>query len=292
MTIASSNVSFSAIAAEKGIGNSNLSLKFLSGTEVKQQNVAGTGAGSIYALAKETWTYGRDNSRTSGTVTSAQGQGSAGLNTAPYSLSEWIGYDPVQTIIGSSGVSVIQHFTLNDDAGCFAPFNSGIQIFAKKSGSTITIYGEIANGQIINYGYPQRRHSDGSLSVLEANTVLGTITENTSGMLPTGCTMSHVIYSNTSSGTFFGSTAVVSTISGGTNSTTNLGSTEVGYKISQNGISEGYGNQSGTGQLSAGIRFNWTWPTAPDGQTYQNSRTEVAVVVSATVQHDSDFDAC
>ena len=103
MTIASTNVGFSTIAAEKGIGNSNLSLKSLSGKEVKVDTVTGQGYGSTYALAKEKWIYGADSSRNVAmVVTSAQGTGSAGLNTAPYSMSEWVGYNPGRSNIGSS----------------------------------------------------------------------------------------------------------------------------------------------------------------------------------------------
>lgn len=300
MTIGSSNVSVSGIIAEKNatgarsgsnLASTNVSFKELSGKEVKQQNVAGTGAGSTYALAKESWAYGRDTAKTSGTVVAAQGTGSAGLNTTSYSFSEWVGYNPMQSKIGSSSNPVVRHDTDFGDAGCFFVVRAEIQIWAQKSGSTISIYGQ--RGQYsAAAGQAVKQHSNGSGSNLTAATVLGTLTENTSGMLPTGCTMSYDTITNTGSGTCFGSGGSVATVSGGTNLTTNLGSTKVGYRVNCSAFCEGHGGASGLATICIGARFNWTWPTSPSGDSYEPSYTEVVVRASASLTHDDDFDAC
>lgn len=298
MTIASTNVSFSAIIAEKNaavrpggaLGSSNVSLKSLSGKEVKQQNVAGTGAGSTYALAKETWTYGRDASRTSGTVVAAQGTGSAGLNTTPFGLSEWIGYDPQQSRIGHWQYPVIQHSTTQTGAGCFAVALGEVHIWCTKSGSTISFFGSSGSASS-GYGAPKKQHSDGTITTLTLST-LGTLTTNTSNMLPTGCTMSYEPYVNSSSGSCLGTGGSVGTIPSGSTSTTNIGSGKIGYKVLVSGICEGFDGQTGNKQFIVGVRFNWTWPTSPSGETYEPSFTEIVVRASSTIQHADGFDAC
>ena len=96
MTIASTNIGFSTIAAEKGIGNSNLSLSTLAGGQMKlpfPTNSSSTS--SEYGTFDLTAYYGGDlDGRSGSTVTSAQGQGVNGLNAAPHSMSEWVGFDP------------------------------------------------------------------------------------------------------------------------------------------------------------------------------------------------------
>jgi hypothetical protein len=293
MTIASTNVSVSAIIAEKNatgarsgsaMSSTNVSFKELSGKEVKQQNVAGTGAGSTYALAKETWAYGRDTTKTSGTVVAAQGTGSAGLNSSTYSFSEWVGYDPMQSKIGNASTPVVQHPTDDTGANCIAVARAEIQIWCTKSGSTISIYGQRGSIGTTN-GHARKIDSSGTLTNLTAATVLGTITENTSGMLPTGCTMSYDTITNSGTGTCFGSGGSVSTVANGTNSTTNLGATKVGYKVGVASNCEGANNASGLSTMTIGARFNWTWPTSPSGDAYEPSYTEVVVTASGGVTH-------
>ena len=298
MTIASTNVSFSAIVTEKNqavrpggaMGSSNVSLKSISGKEVKQQNVAGTGAGSTYALAKETWTYGKDSARSSGTVVAAQGTGSAGLNTTPFALSEWIGYDPRQTRIGSSTYPVIQHVTDQTGAGCNAPVIGEVRIWCTKSGSTISFYGSSGSASSF-FGAPKKQHSDGTITTLTLST-LGTLTTNTSGMIPTGCTMSYEPYVNSSSGSCLGTGGSVGTVPGGSTSTTNLGSGKIGYKVLVSGICEGSDGDTGSKTFTVGVRFNWTWPTSPSGDTYEPSFTEIVVRAAGDIQHADGFDAC
>ena len=94
MTIASTNIGFSTIAAEKGIGNSNLSLATLAGGQMKLPLANDSSStSSEYGTFDQVWYYG-SSYRSGSTVTSAQGQGVNGLNAAPHSMSEWVGFDP------------------------------------------------------------------------------------------------------------------------------------------------------------------------------------------------------
>ena len=96
MTIASTNVGFSTIAAEKGIGNNNLSLNTLATGQMKLPVPSDSSStSSEYGTFDQTWYYGGHNSGRSGsTVAAAQGQGVNGLNATPHSMSEWVGFDP------------------------------------------------------------------------------------------------------------------------------------------------------------------------------------------------------
>ena len=135
MTIGSSNVSFSTIATEKGIAQSNMSLKDLSDKEVKISLGSGTSISSQYGLSRTTLYYGSTNgSRTNGVVTSAQGTGSAGLNTTPYSMSEWVGYNPIANATwGNSSNPVVEHRRdLGTISSCIIPISTGLEIYCQK----------------------------------------------------------------------------------------------------------------------------------------------------------------
>jgi len=291
MTIGSSNVSFGTIASEKSIATSNMSLKDLSDKEVKTNLANGTSQSSSFGLVRTTLHYGSTNAtRSAGTVTSAQGTGSAGLNTTPYSMSEWVGYDPVANATwGSSASPVVEHRRdLGTVSSCIVPIFTGLEIYCQKSGSNIYIYGKGQSG----FGISPSFNNNGSITATGATQALATITESTSGMLPTGCTMSYSTVTNSATGTVFGSGAYVQTISGGTNSTTNLGSTKVGYKFGVNTQAEGANNNSGSVTFRIEVRFNWTFPSGPSGTTYNNTFHGLTCEVGGSVTHGTGFDQC
>ena len=291
MTIGSSNVSFSSIASEKGITNSNLSLQSLSGKDVKTNLADGTSSSSSFGLVKHTMSFGGLNSsRSAGTVTSAQGTGSAGLNTASYSLSEWVGYDPVPNwIMGTTGTSAVIHGESNySSSSCIIPVNHGLRIWCTKSGSTISIYG----GTKLGTSTVRTYRNNTSTSSTNADTLLGTITTNTSGMIPTGCSMSYTTLQSANTGTFFGTGGSVSTVNGGSSSSINLGATKIGYRVDMVATSEGAGGGTGTSNFCVGVRFNWTFPTSPSGLSYNSSYTQIAVHLESNVTHTGSFFSC
>ena len=291
MTIGSSNVSFSTIATEKGIAQSNMSLKDLSDKEVKTNLADGTSQSSDKALVRTTLHYGSTNAtRSAGIVTSAQGTGSAGLNTTPYSMSEWVGYDPVANHTwGNSSNPVVEHRRDNlNQTACIIPIFTGLEIWCQKSGSNIYIYGKSQTGISIQPSF----NNNGSITTTGATQTLATITESTSGMLPTGCTMSYSTITNSATGTVFGSGAYVQTISGGTNSTTNLGATKVGYKFGVNTQSEGSNNNGGSVTFAIEVRFNWTFPSGPSGTTYNDTFHGLTCEVGGSATHTGEFDQC
>ena len=287
MTIGSSNVTWSGMATEIGAtANSNVSMKDISGRIVKNNKAAGTGFGSTYALAKEKWLYGADSTKLSSTVTSAQGTGKAGLNTAPYSASEWVGFNHVNPCIGSTSIGVIRCMTEDNNAGCIAQQFASLNIYCKKSGDTISIYANAGS-----HGGVAKVASDGSTwSNVTAETEIAQITELTSGHLPTGCTMGLGANGNNAavSGTGFTTGAVTVATSGGAVTTTNLGGTKIGYKVQIGGFFEGGSNATGTIVWSPSIRFNWTWPTSPSGDSYNyGTYTDVVLYLRAHVQHSN-----
>ena len=291
MTIGSSNISFSTIASEKSIATSNMSLKDLSDKEVKTNLANGTSQSSDKALVRTTLHYGSTNAtRGGGTVTSAQGTGSAGLNTTPYSMSEWAGYDPVANHTwGNSSNPVVEHRRdLGTSNSCTIPIFTGLEIWCQKSGSNIYIYGGGQSGLGIQPSF----NNNGSITTTGANQVLATITTSTTGMLPTGCTMSYSTVTNSATGTVFGSGAYVQTISGGTNSTTNLGATKVGYKFGVNTQSEGANNNGGSVTFRIQVQFNWTFPSGPSGTTYNNTFHGLTCETGGSATHGSGFDQC
>ena len=291
MTIGSSNVSFSTIATEKGIAQSNMSLKDLSDKEVKISLGSGTSISSQYGLSRTTLYYGSTNgSRTNGVVTSAQGTGSAGLNTTPYSMSEWVGYNPIANATwGNSSNPVVEHRRdLGTISSCIIPIHTGLEIYCQKSGSTISIYGKGQSG----LGIAPSFNNNGSISATSSTQTIATITESTSGMLPTGCTMSYGTVVNSATGTAFGTGSYVQTISGGTNSTTNLGATKVGYKFGVNTQLEGANNNGGSVTFAIEVRFNWTYPSGPSGTTYNPTYHGLTCSVGGSATHGSGFDQC
>ncbi len=294
MTIGTSNISMSSIASEKGIGASNLSLAGLSRAEVKTNLASGTSASSTYGLVKHTMNYGGLNaSRQAGTVTSTQGTGSAGLNSASFSMSEWGGYDPGPVPghwkMGSTGSSAVVYANSSiSSSSCQIPHHLGLRIWCTKSGSTITIKGAVRSGM----GQSVTFRNNTSTTTSSSIQTLGTITTNTTSMIPTGCTMSYTTLQNSSTSPFFGSGGSVSTISGGTNSTTNLGATMVGYQVNQDVTSEGASGANGGAYFSVGVRFNWTFPSSPGGGSYNSTYTQIAVACTATSEHTGSFEAC
>ena len=286
MTIASTNVKFSDIATEKGIGNNNLSLKTLSGKEVKMDTVTGQGYSSSYALAKEKWIYSYEGSRETGmAVTSAQGTGSAGLNTAPYSMSEWIGYDPVRPNIGTGSIPTARFIRTGVSINCQGVINGNINIYCKKVNGVIKFYVNKGTYGYSNsggdyYHYVKTYNNSVSYTRITGEVEIGEMVANTAGMIPSGCTMGTGAGGGTGyGGTAFSAGATVGTTTGGATSTTNLGSTKIGYLIGAGGFCEGAQGQSWTMQHSASCRFNWTWPTSPSGDAYENSYTDIIVKV-------------
>ena len=288
MTIASTNVSASVIAGEKGIATSNLSLKELAGKEVKMDTVTGQGYSSTYALAKEKWLYGADSSRnTSMIVTSAQGTGSAGLNTAPYSMSEWVGYEPQRPNIGTSSIPVAKFESTGNQHGCIGVVLGSVEIYCRKVSGVIKFYvnkGSHGNAKIKTYG------DNSTFNTLSSETEIGEMVANTSNMIPTGCTMGDGSGGNQgSTGTAFSSGATMTATTNGATSTTNLGSTNIGYKVTAGGQVEGSSYQTYTMTVNKSARFNWTWPTSPSGDTYESSYTDIIVQVYLAGNHQNSF---
>jgi hypothetical protein len=284
MTIASTNVGFSTIAAEKGIGNSNLSLKSLSGKEVKMDTVTGQGYSSSYALAKEKWLYSANSSRnTNMIVTSAQGTGKTGLNTAPYSMSEWVGYEPQRPNIGSSSIPVAKFTSTDSNGGCIMVSWGSVEIYCKKVSGIIKFYvnkGSNGNAKIKTYS------NNTTFNTLSSETQIGELVVNSTGMIPTGCTMGNGSGGTSgSSGTAFTSGASVIATTGGATSTTNLGSTKIGYKVGAGGYAEGSAYQTFAMWHWKSARFNWTWPTSPSGDAYEDSYTDIIVGVYLNGSH-------
>ena len=287
MTIGSSNITWSGMASEIGAtSNSNVSMKDISGRIVKNNKAAGTGFGSTYALAKEKWLYGADSTKLSSTVTSAQGTGKAGLNTAPYSASEWVGFNHVGPRIGSTSIGVAKCSVVDNNAGCITSQGASINLYCKKSGDTISIYVNVGDD-----GNCTKVASNGSTwTNVTAETEIAQITALTSGHLPTGCSMSAGAGGNsaTASGTAFTTGQTLSTTTGGATSTTNLGGTKIGYKADISSWFEGGNNANGSITWSPSIRFNWTWPTSPSGDSYTyGDYTDVVLYLSVDVQHSN-----
>ena len=296
MTIASANIKFSDIATEITAGGTtqgatNVSLKTISGKSVKQQTEDAQGAGPNFSLAKETWAYGGATSgRSSGTVTSAQGTGKAGLNTPPYALSEWVGYDPItNSEVGTDTFPVVKSFQNSIIVGqCADECAAGLRIFCTKSGNRITIFaGSFGDDNSTFFGAVTAFNGAGSSSAITNGTnatEIGRLDANTAGHIPTGCTMSSVSGTNSVTGqNFFINEGIsLETIANGANTTTNLGSTEIGYQIRGGGTTE-HNPQSGVGELfiNLGIKFNWTWPTSPSGDSYNANATVVWIHLHA-----------
>jgi len=258
MTIASSNIGFSTIAAEKGIGNSNLSLAGMSGGQLKLPMADDQGASSQYGTFTQTWTYGGENaSRSSSTVTSAQGQGVTGLNQASYALSEWVGFDPGVDASATTGTAILTTQNTQSSASCFVLAGCINDIYCQKSGNTITFY--VTKTQQNSFsGTPVGYNGAGSGTTLSGTTAIGTITLGTNQSVPTGCSMSYTTTHSAGSGGFFGSGGIVATVSGGSTSTSNLGSTKIGYNVRSGGVSEGGPGTNSIARFQNTFKFNFT----------------------------------
>ena len=302
MTIASTNVKMSDISAEKGIGNANLSLKTLSGKEVKN-NVSTGAQTSTFGLQSSVETYGGPGGQRNAAdtiVTSAQGVGPAGLNTPPYSLSEWVGYNPVGfSRYGHNGVPVANSFKHSSTDGCFA-----------LSIARLSCYCYIVNTNQVQvsvskwpgtsgnaYGLTKVYKHDTGFAYLSGNptSAVQHYPQSSGGVTKkiTGCTMSYTVGTNTHSGGYFSSGASVATVTGGATSTTNLGSTKIGYNLQVGGTAERSGG-SGTGsaQFRVGVRFNWTFEDSPSGDTYEPSYTEIWCHLEAQAQFTGNGPGC
>ena len=168
MTIGTGEVKFSDIATELGVTTANFSLA---------DNSAKCWKGGItaYASFPEAKAYGVLAKNFHSVPVAAQGSGNAGLNTTPYSISEWKGYDhgtnpagvaggatvsdPVTTL-GKRDGQAISFFHANynqvdTDSDIGQTFNYmrselGCEIWAEKNGSTLSI-----KIQRMNAGYSQ-----------------------------------------------------------------------------------------------------------------------------------------
>ncbi len=297
MTIASTNIGFSTIAAEKGIGNSNLSLSTLAGGQMKlpfPTNSSSTS--SEYGTFDLTAYYGGDlDGRSGSTVTSAQGQGVNGLNAAPYSMSEWVGFDPAgDTGFGSDGRVQLGGSTFPAVAttksvvntGCFVVSACGNDIFCQKASGAIKIYvSEVTSGQFTgdSFGY---NHAN-SATALSGTTLIAEITAGTGQALPTTCSMSYTTAVNSTSGGFLGGGSV-STVSGGATGTTNLGSTKIGYRVQCGGVSEAGPGTSGFAIFKTGIRFTFGGMSGTSGSAI----VQIGLNQSAYADHGSGFQSC
>lgn len=284
MTIASTNVSLSTIAAEKGIGNANLSLATLSGKEVK--NTVSTGAStSTFGLQFTDETYGGLGSQRNAAdtvVTSAQGSGPAGLNTAPFALSEWVGYNPVGFgRYGHNGTPVADVLKFRSTHTCrnVVIAHMSCYCYLTNTNQIVIACGTWPQGSSAFGTARLYKHDSGNVT-LNAN---GTQAikhspqvSNGVGKRITGCTMSYTTGTNSAGGDFLGSGAAVSTVTGGATSTTNLGSTKIGYNMTVGGTAERVqGSGPSSAEFRLGVRFNWIFENSPAGVAYEDSYTEI-----------------
>jgi hypothetical protein len=300
MTIASTNIGFSTIAAEKGIGNSNLSLKELSGKEVKHDCDDAQGTSSQYGTYDLTMGYGGITlNRSSGVVTSAQGQGTAGLNSSPYSMSEWVGYDPVDrskfgnytgTSTNQAPIFVSEHLGAQS---CWINVGCVNDVYAQKVGNAINIYVTETTSGVLSGDATVLNGAGGVTSLSSGATFIGAVSAGTNQVLPTGCVMSVADYRNTGTGGFFGATGSTSTVPSGATSTTNLGSTKIGYRVQSGGASEGGAGTTSEAHYIIGVVFRWILPTSPSGDTHDNNYTEILIHQKSTATHSgSGWNPC
>ena len=295
MTIASTNVGFSTIAAEKGIGNSNLSLATLAGGQMKLPlPTDSTSTSSEYGTFDQTWYYGGNASgRTGSVVTSAQGQGVNGLNASPHSMSEWVGFDPETDGYSKVGNNTYPAVKTNRDVydtGCFVVSGVGTQVYCQKVGTVIKIYSQEQpsggqNGYYTGDATGMKHTGSDSLGTL---TEIGRISAGTGQSLPTTCSMSYTTGTNSAGAGWFGSGAYVATVGGGATSTTNLGSTKIGYYMRCGGMSEAGPGTSGACKFYNGVRFTFGGMTGVSGTAV----VEVWIHLRAYANHGSGFQSC
>tara|TARA_B100000902_G_scaffold396764_1_gene458667 strand:- start:281 stop:1174 length:894 start_codon:yes stop_codon:yes gene_type:complete len=297
MTISSSNIGFSTIASEKAISTSNLSLASLSGGQLKLPMANDQGASSQYGTFTQTWTYGGANgSRSSSTVASAQGQGVTGLNQASYAMSEWAGFDPGSDTTATTGTAILTTQTVND-TGCFVISGCVNDIYCQKSGNTITFYvtkTTTSSGGAFFSGTPVGYNGAASGTTLSGTTAIGTITLGTNQSVPTACSMSYTTTLSSGGGGFFGSGGNVSTVSGGSTATSNLGSTKIGYRIRSGGLSEGGPGTSGTARFQNTVKFNFTGMSSGNSSFPLMTTATIGIKInqSSFASHGSGFQSC
>ena len=258
MTIASTNIGFSTIAAEKGIGNSNLSLATLAGGQMKLPLANDSSStSSEYGTFDQVWYYG-SSYRSGSTVTSAQGQGVNGLNAAPHSMSEWVGFDPNTdgySIAGSGIYPAVYTFRTETDDSCFIRSGCANDIYCQKVSDSIRIYVTEVSGITWSGAAYGKNHSNTS-TALSGTTEIGRITAGTGQALPTTCTMDYDTTTNTATGGYLGG-GTIGTVDTGATSTTNLGSTKIGYRVQCGGWSEAGPGTSGMALFENGIQFEF-----------------------------------
>jgi len=298
MTIASSNIGFSTIAAEKGVGNSNLSLAGMSGGQLKLPMANDQGASSGFGTFTQTWTYGGSNgSRSSSTVTSAQGQGVTGLNQGSYAMSEWAGFDPGSDTTATTGTAILTTQNTASSPACFVPAGCVNDIYCQKSGNTITFYvtkTTTSVGQGYFSGTPVGYNGAGSGTTLSGTTAIGTITLGTNQSVPTACSMSYTTTLSTGSGGFFGSGGNVSTVSGGSTATSNLGSTKIGYRVRSGGQSEGGPGTNSTARFQNTFKFNFTGMSSGNSSFPLMTTATIGIKLNQVTfaSHGSGFQSC
>lgn len=308
MTIASTNVSFSSIASELGVGNSNLSLKDLSDEQMKMPIASGTTASSEYGTFTLTMSHGGSNTVRSGsTVVAAQGQGVNGLNASPYAMSEWVGFDPGDTTYKPSNSTASIYMGTNStypnalttksvvaNNACFVNSACVNNVYCQKSGSTITIYVQetTESSGFVAYGGDTFVYNHTTSTSITGSQAIGTITAGTGQSLPTSCVMNNSTLTSTGSGGFFGSALNIVTIPGGTNSTTNLGSTKVGYKIRSGGISEAGPGTSGFAIAHVLVHFDFYGVSGVTNSASAPMRVSVGLRQSSFADHGSGFNSC
>ncbi len=291
MTIASTNIGFSTIAAEKGIGNSNLSLSTLAGGQMKLPfPTDSSSTSSEYGTFDLTAYYGGDlDGRSGSTVTSAQGQGVNGLNAAPHSMSEWVGFDPGtdgKVQLGDNTWPAVRTTRSVVNTGCFVVSGCGNDIYCQKVGSSIRIYvAEVTSGIWLgdSFGY---NHGNSTTAFVGA-TEVARITAGTGQSLPTTCSVTVTPGTNTTGGGYLtgGSTT---TISGGAISTNNLGSTKIGYRVQCGGMSEAGPGTSGYATYQNGFKFGFGGISGVSG----TASVEVWLHQLAYADHGSGFQSC
>ena len=307
MTIASSNVSFSSIATELGVGNSNLSLKDLSDEQMKMPIASGTTASSEYGTFTLTMSHGGSNTVRSGsTVVAAQGQGVNGLNASPYAMSEWVGFDPGDTTYKPANSTASIYMGTNNtypnafttksvvNSGCFVISACVNNVYCQKSGNTITIYVQqtTENAGMVAFGGDTFVYNHTTSTDITGIQAIGTITAGTGQSLPTSCVMNNSTLTSTGGGGFFGSGLNVATVPGGTTSTTNLGSTKVGYKIRSGGVSEAGPGTSGFAIAHVLVHFDFYGVSGVTNSASAPMRVSVGLRQSSFADHGSGFQSC
>jgi len=340
MAIGTGQVSVTDIGTElggavTGKASSNGDLKFSDWSKKLWK-----GGPTTYASFREVRSYG--SNCTFSTVVAAQGTGLAGMNAAPYSISEWKGYTHLfkngdastgvtRSTIGRkptsayaqrvSGTTILSHVVAaaqEDDYDSSSSFEFGtvsarvgISVWAEKSGSVVSIkLGNVTGGGYINGGgdtetfVQQLGANDGADQTTSANTTgqslpsvtLMTLTDATN---VTGCSVSlesglpsfgldgyATLRDSGTNAIFSGSKVVTVDHAAGTGatSTTNLGSTKIGYDLCVGGAFYFSEENSDSVGGSMGAEFTFTATNSANDTMDQHM---VTVYVSAAA--DAEF---